>query len=123
MVAELRVLTWNLNAFTTDRTGEKLDLLERVEWDVACLQELLPRSLDAVRDRFGANRVVACEPADGWPRPAARHRCAVVLRQPDCRIDPRNIDCSDGIDGPTPKDREAPRELLVGADVRVSELG
>src|SRR5579862_7669244 len=46
----------------------------------------------------------------------------VVIRDVSRFAGERTIDCADeGSDGETEKDREAPRELLVGADVRVGD--
>jgi endonuclease/exonuclease/phosphatase family metal-dependent hydrolase len=36
----LRIATWNVNAFNPARAGDKLRLLDLIEWDVALLQEV-----------------------------------------------------------------------------------
>lgn len=119
MAGRIKVLTWNLNAFTNDRTDEKLALLDRLDWDVALLQELLPKSIVEVRDHFPTGRLITRELADGWPNPPSRRRCAVLVRKASTFVAERIIDCVDGITGPEPKDCEAPRELLVAADIRI----
>ena len=36
----MRVLTWNINCFTQERTDDKMALLDALDWDVALLQEV-----------------------------------------------------------------------------------
>lgn len=120
MISEhIKILTWNLNAFTNNQTDQKLALLDRLDWDVALLQELLPRTISQIEAHFSGGRLVSREPAEGWPNPPSRRRCGVLIRTSSDFVAEQIIDCVDGITGPTPKDCEAPREALVAADVRV----
>ena len=111
----LQVLQWNLNAFTADWTDRKLDLLDRLEWDVATLQELLPRTFDDVRERFPDCEFIVRAPSDSWPRPAARRCCGILVRPTVKLVDAPEIDCGgDPRPGHTP---EVPREALVAAEI------
>lgn len=49
---ELAVVTWNLNAFTEGQREAKRELLEAIEWDVACLQEVKRSSFGCIAERF-----------------------------------------------------------------------
>jgi hypothetical protein len=117
--ARLCVLNWNLNAFTTDRFSAKLDLLQRLAWDVATLQELLPGTIEQVQDRLPDCSLVTRIPNETWPRPGVRRRCGILVRPSVDLIGPLEIECDgdQGIDGCI---SPAPREVLVAAEI---ELG
>ncbi len=42
----MRIATWNVNSFNPARSGDKLRLLELVDWDVALLQEVGVRAFE-----------------------------------------------------------------------------
>src|SRR5262249_54908669 len=91
------LINWNLNAFTSDRLVEKLDVLRRLDWDVATLQELLPANIRTLEEAFPNGIVIAREPSRAWPRPAQRRCCCLVVRRSDRLIREQLIDCDDGV--------------------------
>jgi hypothetical protein len=118
MTKRLRLLDWNLNAFTTDRTAENLDRLEPVDFDVATLQELLPRSIHEVHERFPDCELFTRTPSDLWPRPASRRQCGVLVRRSLAPSGPVPIAC-DETPRPTRAKPDVPCEALVGVEITV----
>jgi hypothetical protein len=99
----------------------KLDLLERLAWDVATLQELLPASIQAVRERFGDCELVVRDPNTSWPRPGVRRRCGLLIRPSVELLRAIEIDC-DGDQGVPGVASEVGREVLVAAEIRVGDV-
>ena len=47
-------LSWNWCVWTTNRDDSKVELLGRLDWSIAILQEMAPESLDRIAERIEA---------------------------------------------------------------------
>jgi exonuclease III len=59
--APLRIVTWNINGFTWRRNRSKFRVLEQLDWDVACLQEVSGRTGRELEQALGVPVVAALE--------------------------------------------------------------
>lgn len=75
-------LSWNWCVWTQNRDHLKLRLLDRLDWDVAALQEVAPTSVTKLRDQYGAHAVVTPdEPCASSTPPEHRgYGCVIVAR-------------------------------------------
>lgn len=118
MSADITVLSWNLNAFTSGRTAEKIELLRRLDWDVACLQELLPGSLAELEAAFPGGELATRGFNHEWPKPALRRRCAVLIRERRLYQGTVEIPCG-GTLGIDDVESPAPSEILAAAQIEI----
>ncbi|HLG00159.1 MAG TPA: endonuclease/exonuclease/phosphatase family protein [Acidimicrobiia bacterium] len=80
MPETIRVLTWNINCFTPERSAHKGALLRDLDWDVALLQEVSRSAIGVIADEIGD-----CSYIDGLrlvekPSTGRAHGCAVITR-------------------------------------------
>lgn len=55
------MLSWNWCVWTANRNHEKLELLQRLDWSIAALQETSPESLERIAEHFpGADVASGC---------------------------------------------------------------
>lgn len=77
----MRIASWNVNLFNTNRRWDKLRLLELEDWDVALLQEVTPETFEVFTDETGFDGVAGLDLVDGeWSRRS--HGVVVLVRRP-----------------------------------------
>jgi exonuclease III len=107
---ELRVATWNVNAFNPGRAADKAKLLNLIEWDVALLQEVGVETFRVLREA-GFTGVHALDFLEGPHGPRA-HGVAILVRGDGVLHDPALIPLGVPADAPEPL-RHAPRALAA----------
>jgi exonuclease III len=111
---EIRVATWNVNAFNPARAVDKARLLRIVKWDVALLQEVNVETFRVFRDA-GLHGVHALDLLPGPHGPRA-HGVAILVRQPVAIRHHARIPLGVPPDAPEPL-RHASRALEALLDV------
>lgn len=77
----MRVASWNVNLFNTNRRWDKLRLLELEDWDVSLLQEVTPETFDVFTAGTGFDGVAGHDVVEGeWTRRS--HGVVVLVRRP-----------------------------------------
>lgn len=119
-MSDLRFVTWNWNVFNPGRMADKLALLERLQPDVAALQEVSRATAAALRAHFPGATVLEGLSRSAWDGARANGAALLIRRGVDVvhDITPPLVGWED-VDGPD--DAIPPPEPLVAAVIRVGE--